>query len=405
MWPALCLVTFINSVDRLEIPFLEGKSLSDSKNTTQEEAFFDAIKMGDLAAVRRTVEEDLRLLDAFDYRSFGATPLTLATFCGSKNMIEELLNLGADPNRKSDWWAGPWSPLHSVIQAGNYELAEYLLERGASLDVHTAAALGRTDELAKILDREPDLIRQPGGDGCQPLHFAGTIAAVDVLLDRGADIHARCVDHYSTPIQYHCHPRPKIAQYLVSKGAEPDIFSATMAGDTATIKRLIETDPNVINERINQERFPPGPEHDVHNIMTFTAGNEATPMHAAAKSNQWECVKILAAAGCDTNARGGYDDAAPLHIAAWENHGDVARQLIACGADMNQRSGEIHNNTPAGWAIVAGSADVFDVLLESGAEVLDYFLPDAKAAVAGEFRKYKNVPQENYDRILLRLSS
>ena len=81
----------------------------------------------------------------------------------------------------------------------------------------------------------------------------------------------------------------------------------------------------------------------------------------------------------------------------------MAERLVGAGADINIKSGEIHSNSPAGWAIVAGSADVFCYLMDQGAEVLDFFLPDAQAAVSGEFRQYKSVPQENYDRILARL--
>ncbi len=62
-----------------------------------------------------------------------------------------------------------------------------------------------------------------------------------------------------------------------------------------------------------------------------------------------------------------------------------------------------HNNSPAGWAIVAGSADVFELLLDRGADVLDGFSADAQAAINGEFVKYKWVPPENYQRIWDRL--
>lgn len=41
--------------------------------------------------------------------------------------------------------------------------------------------------------------------------------------------------------------------------------------------------------------------------------------------------------------------------------------------------------------------------MDHGAEVKEFFLDDAKAAVASKFRQYKVVPQENYERILKRL--
>jgi len=41
-----------------------------------------------------------------------------------------------------------------------------------------------------------------GGPGQQPLHEAKTVAIAEFLLDRGAGVDVRCIDHQSTPAQY-----------------------------------------------------------------------------------------------------------------------------------------------------------------------------------------------------------
>ena len=41
-----------------------------------------------------------------------------------------------------------------------------------------------------------------GGDGQTPLHFASTVEVAEFLLENGAEIDARDVDHESTPAQY-----------------------------------------------------------------------------------------------------------------------------------------------------------------------------------------------------------
>ena len=374
-------------------------------NTELETRFFDAVKSGDVGTLRKCIAEDRELLQAYDYKSFGATPLTAVVFKDDREMIDVLLELGADPNRRSDWGMGPWSPLHCAIHSKKDDLAQYLLSQGAELDAHTAAALGQVDDLNQLLAEDPGRVSEQGGDGCTPLHFAGTQETAQILLDRGADIEARCIDHYSTPVQYLADPRPAIAKYLLSKGAKPDIFSSAMCGCVDSIKKLVASDPGVLDLKISQETFPPGPDHDVHNIMTFTVGGDCSPLHAATIGNQPDMIKALIELGADPNVRGGYDDAAPLHQAAWHDNAAAARALIESGADINQRSGEIHNNVPAGWAIVAGSADVFCLLMDQGCEVLEFFAEDAQAAVDGEFRQYKVVPQENYNRILKRANS
>ncbi len=367
--------------------------------------FFEAIRNRRMDEVRDRVGQDESLLMAYDEKAFGATPLTLVCFHEDREMIDLLLELGVDVNRASDWWAGPWTPLHCAIFNGNSDLAEHLLERGAVMDVHTAASLNRLDDLRRLLKESPERVAERGGDGCQPLHFAGSVEAAEILLSHGADIEARDVDHYSTPVQYLALPRPDVARYLFSKGAQPDIFSAVLAEDTEVLKSLRDVDSDVVEQRINQQRFPPSSKHDVHNIMTFTIGMNSTPLQAAAKGNRASMVETLVAGGADVNGRGGYDDAAALHIAAWENNAEVAAQLLDCGADINIRSGKIHNNSPAGWAIVAGSDRVFTLLLDRGAEILERFDNDAQSAVAGNFLQYKVVPSANYARILKRLQA
>ena len=53
-----------------------------------------------------------------------------------------------------------------------------------------------------MLAADPSLVHAPGGDGQRPLHFASTTAIIDLLLEHGADINARDVDHQSTAAQY-----------------------------------------------------------------------------------------------------------------------------------------------------------------------------------------------------------
>lgn len=368
-------------------------------NTDQEKQFFDAIRSGDIERMHDFVTKNPELLNAYDYDCFGATPLTSVAFKDDREMVAALLELGADPDRRSDWDMGPWCPLHSAIHNNQNELARYLLQQGAELDAHTAAALGMIDELKQLLDNSPARVSERGGDGCTPLHFAGSEAAIDMLLDYGADMEARCIDHYSTPVQYVAGRQPAVARYLLGKGAVADIFSAALCGATETVQRLIDTDSSILDQTISQDTFPPGPEHDVHNIMTFTVGHGCSPLHAAASGDQPDTIQLLIQRGMDPNVRGGYDDATPLHLAAWNDHHAAARALIENGADINLRSGKLHNNSAAGWAIVAGSADVFCLLLENGCEILGFFADDAQAAVNGKFRQYKVAAQENYQRI------
>jgi hypothetical protein len=64
----------------------------------------------------------------------------------------------------------------------------------------------------------------------------------------------------------------------------------------------------------------------------------------------------------------------------------------------------LHDNTPLGWAIVAGSAETVDLLLSRGGPVLTHYLADARRGVAGAFAAYAHPPKGAYERIVERLS-
>jgi ankyrin repeat protein len=377
---------------------------SQPTNSPIEAVFFKTISADQHEEVRRLVGETPELLNAFNYKNFGATPLTTTSFSHQIAMTETLLELGADPNRRSDWYMGPWSPLHCAAFRRDHELTKRLLKHGATMDLHTAAGMGDLESLDRLIRSEPARVSELGGDGCQPLHFADTIPVAQRLLESGAKIDARCVDHYSTPAQYLCSIRPEVACYLFSQGAEPDIFSVIMAGDEDRLGAMITADSSLLNARISQAFFPPSPEHDVHNIMTFTVGLDATPMHAAVRANNQKMISILHRHGLSPNVRGGYDDAMPLHLAAWHDQLQAAEGLVAIGAELNAKSGQLHNNTPAGWAIVGGSYRVFNYLMDQGAIRHEWFLDDARDGADGRFDLYNRVPREQRIAILEKLS-
>jgi ankyrin repeat protein len=136
-------------------------------------------------------------------------------------------------------------------------IARYLVENGAPLSVHAAAAFGFTDHLAGLLRREPFLIHAKGGDGCTPLHFARDLTTAQFLLDYGAAIDARDDDHDSTPAQWLIGKAPEVSRYLLGRGATPDIFLAAALGDIELASKLISKDPASVAHRIG--RLPDSP--------------------------------------------------------------------------------------------------------------------------------------------------
>jgi ankyrin repeat protein len=259
------------------------------------------------------------------------------------------------------------------------------VQRGATLTPHAAARLGRVEDLRRMLERDPQAVRQRGGDGQLPLHFAATPELAELLLAHGAEIDALDVDHASTAAEWRASERPQVAAYLVERGARSDPVMAVLTGDGVRLTRLLEGERAGANLRVTRERFPAAPPAAGH-IYLYTVGEGCTLMHAAAIANRPEMVRALAAAGAKIDARGGYDDGTPLHVAAWRNNAAAAEALLDAGADINAISGPQHRNEPIGWAIVSGAAAVVRVLLARGAPVRDVHRADAADGVGGRFR-------------------
>ena len=92
----------------------------------------------------------------------GETPLNWAATKGHKEVVQVLIDGGADPN-----WANEWgeTPLHSAASEGHKDVVQLLLGRGAdpnkatgygSTPLHRAARSGHKDVVKLLLDRGAD---------------------------------------------------------------------------------------------------------------------------------------------------------------------------------------------------------------------------------------------------------
>ena len=68
----------------------------------------------------------------------GRTPLYNAALCGHEDMVDYLLNHGADPNKGASW-KGNQRPIHVAAMYGHVEIIQDLLRHGAKIDACTSA--------------------------------------------------------------------------------------------------------------------------------------------------------------------------------------------------------------------------------------------------------------------------
>lgn len=213
---------------------------------TQVERFVTALHEGDAERVRELLEThaDVRAVVNEPISDFKSRPVARA----KKNLplLDVLLAYGADLNLKSAWWAGGFGLLEYDCTP---EEAAPLIERGAVVDVFAAAHLGMFDRLRELIEGDPSLVHSRGGDGKTPLHCATTVEIAQYLMDRGADLDARDVDHESTPAQYLVRDAPDVAKLLVDDGAWFDIFIAIGLRDPALVERCLREDPEALDHR------------------------------------------------------------------------------------------------------------------------------------------------------------
>jgi len=253
-----------------------------------------AVEDGDAPALRRLLEAHPELRAAINEPSFAFDSPALVAVAGTGNveLVDVLLEFGADPNGRSRWWAGGFHPLYGASPA----VAERLLAAGAVPDACAAAHLDRADLLERMLSEDRARVHERGGDGQFPLHFARSRRVVDLLLSAGADIDARDIDHRASAAEWMIGDgaRVELARYLVERGATADIFLAAALGLSDRARVLLTRDPALLSLRTGQAEYGEKNPSSFH-IYLWTIGPNLTPLQTAAKFGRTETLEAMQA--------------------------------------------------------------------------------------------------------------
>jgi hypothetical protein len=212
------------------------------------------------------------------------------------------------------------------------------------------------EKLRELINADPQLIHARGGDGQTPLHFASTIPIAEYLLDQGADIEARDIDHESTPAQYMTGDRQDLVRYLITRGCKTDILMASALGGASLVLKHLDADPACIRMRVSDEFFPMINKKAGGTIYQWTLGFYVTAHQVARKFGHEEVFQLL------------MDHSSPdvkLIIACWLGDEDTVRAIrtthpdLAAGlseADLRQVAHAARNN----------ETEVVRLMLETG---------------------------------------
>ncbi len=246
------------------------------------EAGASAIVAGDMATLERLLREQPELIRSRSTREHGATLLHYVSANGvegyrqvsPKNIAgitKVLLAAGADVDAEADVYGGRCTPLGLVATSappfdagvqrevmdvllehgarmdrdglagrtvglvraclanGQPEAAEYLVSRGAPLDLAGAAGLGRVDDVKGFLDGN-DTPRAEMLDGFALACAYGHASTVDLLLDHGVDADAELKGHGDGHTGLHVaafHGHLDVVELLLRRGAHVDAVDKT----------------------------------------------------------------------------------------------------------------------------------------------------------------------------------
>ena len=268
--------------------------------------------------------------------SDGESPLLVAAHWGDPDLVQLLLNHGADANALDK---NHESPLHKAVAGeGNADIVQLLLNHGAdanTLDknhvspLHMAAARwGGADIVQLLLGHGADANALDKNHE-SPLHMAaarwGGADIVQLLLGHGADANALDKNHES-PLHKAVagEGNADIVQLLLNHGAD---VNATDKNHVSPLHMAAagEGDPDLVQLLLNHGA-------DANALDK----NHESPLHmAAAGKGDPDIVQLLLNHGADANTLD-KKHVSPLHMAAaGEGDPGIVQLLLGHGADVN----------------------------------------------------------------------
>ena len=270
---------------------------------------------------------------------------------GDLNEVKRLVqDEYADVNTKNEHNK---TALYYACENGHTEVAQYLLENGASVHLGdiplTVAVRNKHMSVVRLLltnGAHPDTIHEGYYNNYRctlPLHMAaaqGDSELVELLLQHGAGTEVKDVGG-NTPLHHaveHHQPTATSSQY------SDDVVMANSVNVKSVCDVLLENnaDVNVVNK------------------------NGETPLYRAASAGLLDIVrKMLEVYGGNPNL------GSPLAVACIMENVELADMLLKHGSDPNQASMSLCSNgkLPLHIAATVGNGELVELLLKHGAEI------------------------------------
>lgn len=307
------------------------------------------------------------------------------------SLARRVLEAGADPDGK-DWGA---SPLHLAVERGAVEMLELLLEFGADLERPAALTTSHfrgygSPLLAAICCSDSDEAR---------------MRTVRVLLERGADPEAETGERTAMDLAI-AESDGRLGDLLRKHDAEYGPREAVAFNRFSEVQQMVQQDPSIVNTpcrpiyatRPRQKSSLLGIAlyHGHRDLALFLIeqgawmrtieGFERNLIYLAAHGGDPQMIHLLVAHGIDVNHRDESQDT-PLIVSvrAWNASPEVIAALIEAGADVNARN--IMRDTALYSAVYHDRIETVRLLIAAGA---DPTIPNTRGETAMDIARTRN---------------
>jgi ankyrin repeat protein len=290
---------------------------------------------GDLEAVETLLNQNPDWIHTIG--SHGRTMLWEAAYWGKRQMVESLIEQGAEVNTCGCHHIQhrvEISPYCVARYEGHGDVAAYLLANGATVDIHTAAYLGDIDSVRALLEENPTLVNQP-----LPQHDAQREVDGRLVFDPQRS-------PWATPLCYAAVNGHKVvAELLISRGAEIKPHSERML-DYAVARNHVDV---------------------VKLLLENGADVDKAPRILADRREMAGLLKSYGVEPDDPNAPRSWPPLVYRSRGDKGEHPEVIQRLLSLGANPDIRN--YKGKTALHCAAKAGFIRVIEVLLENGADV------------------------------------
>jgi ankyrin repeat protein len=349
---------------------------------------------------------DVQSLTDYDPRIKGCTPLMLAAYHGSIEILKLLLTFeDVNPNSRDRKYIRP--PISWAIKQNHTAIVRALLA-DERLDVNLEDKWGDTPLMVAV-EHNPRIVsmllqrgradpRIANQQGVTPLSRA---AMLDVEADLLLAAHVQCILDGDNTAE-HC-------QHV--------FFHAAIVGQLDIVEYLVsyfgeKLDPNGERDGHGRGAFAIAAERNHVDVVRYLCQWEKTnpnlsdswehdtPLFRAAKHGRIGMVTALLECERVDVEQGNVRGTRPLAIAAANNHGDIVRCLLKGPRQANVNTKDDNGHTPLYQAAVFGHLQAVDALLEAedieltrgdgidGTTPLDAAIQYGHHEIAGRLRQY-----------------